>query len=109
MNDPNRQLPWPQHFFSRHTSPGDDMVVQPDGDWVHVEDGGGDINAHSPFPPHGVTGSSPFKWQDLFNAAGLPIVFGTRATSCPSTGDVYTSASACCGSARTAGRSTRRS
>jgi hypothetical protein len=71
---------------------GDDVVVQPDGDWVHVADCqfGSFLAAYSPAPPHDST-LSPLSIRELFRAAALPFAFGTRATVCGATGDLYIS------------------
>ena len=38
--------------------PGDDIVIQPDGDWVHVPDFGGIITAYTPDVAHVPTPSA---------------------------------------------------
>jgi len=78
-----------------HVTPpvgGDDMVIQPDGDWVHVPDFDGVITAYSPAPPHVATLSpTGLNVFGMFVEVGLPFVFGTRATVCDTTGDLYVS------------------
>lgn len=71
---------------------GDDMVIQPDGDWIHVGDFLTPISQILPFPPHTVT-SSPLDIQTIFTNAGLPFTCGSRAAICPHTGDFYVTAS----------------
>jgi len=69
---------------------GDDMVIQPNGDWIHVGDFQRPITRFSPVPPHMGTPSA-LNIQDIFADVGLPYVFGSRATVCDSTGDLYIS------------------
>jgi hypothetical protein len=69
---------------------GDDMVIQPNGDWIHVGDFSVGISCISPMPPHVVTPSG-LDLATIFAGAGLPFVFGSRATGCDSTGDFYVS------------------
>ena len=78
------------HVPGTVTGPADDMVIQPDGDWVWVGDSGAGIWNYSPAPPHpGVfTGLDVLA---MFTGAGLPFGCGTRATVCDTTGDVYVS------------------
>ena len=68
----------------------DDMVIQPDGDWVWVGDFTRPITAFSPASPH-VGAISGLDIQTIFINAGLPYVFGSRATVCDTTGDLYVS------------------
>lgn len=71
---------------------GDDLFIQPDGDWVHVGDFTVGLTAYSPALPHPhVTAASPLDVQTMFTGAGLPFVFGTRATVCDATGESYIS------------------
>ena len=71
---------------------GDDMVIQPDGDWVHVPDFGGIITAYTPDVTHVATPSATgLNIQGIFATAGLPFVWGSRATVCDTTGDLYIS------------------
>lgn len=69
---------------------GDDMVVQPDGDWVWIGDFVAGIINYSPVPPHTGTPSG-FDIQTIFANAGLTFVFGSRGAVCPTTGDIYLS------------------
>jgi hypothetical protein len=68
----------------------DDMVIQPDGDWVWVGDFNRPITAFSPMPPH-PGAISLLDIQTMFSSAGLPFVFGSRATVCDTNGDLYVS------------------
>jgi hypothetical protein len=80
---------------------GDDMVIQPNGDWVHVPDFTGVISSYSPIPPalphppagpHVRTPSvTGLNVQGIFTGAFLPFVHGSRAAVCPTTGEVYVS------------------
>ena len=73
-------------------NPGDDMVIQPDGDWVHVPDFAGVITAYDPFPPHLASPSTTgLNIQTMFNSDGLPFTAGTRATVCDENGEFYVS------------------
>lgn len=91
-------------FSVTHVSPtafaggGDDMVIQPDGDWIHVGDFTTPISQVLPFPPHPVT-PSPLDIQTIFTNAGLPFTCGSRAAVCPVTGDFYMTASCAPGGA----------
>ena len=63
-------------------TPGDDMVIQPDGDWVHVPDFAGVITAYSPAPGHvptpSATGLNPL---GIYGAAGRPFGCGKFLSS----------------------------
>lgn len=73
-------------------TPGDDMVIQPDGDWVHVPDFSGVITAYQPFPPHvGTPSATGLNVLGMFDDASLPFVFGSRASVCDPNGMVYVS------------------
>ncbi|OFW00098.1 MAG: hypothetical protein A3F68_01490 [Acidobacteria bacterium RIFCSPLOWO2_12_FULL_54_10] len=59
--------------------PGDDLVIQPDGDWVHVGDFNTPLEAYNPAVPEPhATALSPLDIQTMFTNAGLPFVFGSR-------------------------------
>ncbi len=76
------------HVPASVTGPADDMVIQPDGDWVWFGDSGAGIWNYSPMPPHpGVF--SGLDVAAMFGGAGLPFLCGTRATVCDTTGDSY--------------------
>ena len=72
---------------------GDDLVIQPDGDWVHVGDFTQPLTAysHNPVAPFHTVTPSALDIQTIFANATLPFVFGSRATVCDSTGDLYIS------------------
>lgn len=77
---------------------GDDIVIQLDGDWVHVPDFDGVITAYLPAAPHtpfpstgGLDSGLELNIEDMFDDAGLPFIFGSRATVCDTTGDLYIS------------------
>ena len=78
-----------------HTTPptaGDDMVIQPDGDWVHVPDFSGVITAYLPFPPHvGAPSATGLNISGMFSNAGLPFINGSRASVCDTNGMTYVS------------------
>lgn len=78
-----------------HVTPptaGDDMVIQPDGDWVHVPDFNGVITAYAPTPPHAAAPSpTGLNLVQMFSDAGLPFQCGSRATVCDTTGELYVS------------------
>lgn len=67
---------------------GDDIVVQPDGDWIWVGDFLVPITQFSPKPPFTATPSA-LNLQGMFTAAGLPFVAGSRAAVCDITGVIY--------------------
>jgi hypothetical protein len=71
---------------------GDYLVIQPDGDWVHIGDGGGQIIAYSPFAPHAAS-PSDLSVDVLLDDEGLTPTFGTRASVCSNSGTVYVSQS----------------
>lgn len=74
------------------TVAGDDLVIQPDGDWIHAGDFSGRFTAYRPAGPEPhLTTASSFSIQGIFTSAGLPFVNGSRATVCDSTGDLYVS------------------
>ncbi len=75
---------------------GDDFVVQPDGDWVWIGDDINGIIAYDPAPAHPPT-VSPLNVATIFAAAGRPFVYGTRATVCGGSGEVYISYSGATG------------
>lgn len=75
---------------------GDDMVVQPDGDWVWVGDFNNAITQVSPIPPHPAT-ATLLDIATMAGAAGLPFTAGSRAAVCDITGDIYVSYSAATG------------
>jgi hypothetical protein len=83
--------------FATHLTPpvaGDDMVIQPNGDWVHVPDFNGIMTAYSPSPPHTATPSpTGLDIEGMFTDAGLAFVCGSRATVCDITGDIFVSSS----------------
>ena len=73
-------------------SGGDDIVIQPDGEWVHVGDFDVPLTAYSPAGPEDhATVTSPLNILDIFTSAGLPFIYGSRATVCDSTGELYIS------------------
>jgi hypothetical protein len=78
-----------------HTIPpvaGDDMVIQPNGDWVHIPDFAGVIISYSSMPPHTATPSpTGLNLQGMYMGVGLPFTCGSRATVCDTTGDFYVS------------------
>ncbi len=68
------------------------MVIQPDGDWVHVGDFNVPLTAYSPAGPEPhATVTSPLNISDIFTSADLLFSFGSRATVCDSTGELYIS------------------
>lgn len=69
---------------------GDDMVIQPNGDWIWVGDFAAGIIRFSPAAPHNNVPSA-LNLEGIFNDAGLPFIFGSRGTVCDTTGDVYVS------------------
>jgi hypothetical protein len=70
--------------------PGDDMVIQPDGDWIHIGDFARPITRYLPSAGHAAFPSA-LNIQGIFAAAGRPYVHGSRATVCDITGDIYIS------------------
>jgi hypothetical protein len=78
---------------------GDDIVIQPDGDWVHAGDFTARIAAYSPVHPHAVGDQSPQDILSIFQDAGLAFDCGSRATVDDFTGEVFLSWS--CGSGGT--------
>jgi hypothetical protein len=70
--------------------PGDDLVLQPNGTWVHVGDFTRPITAFSPAVGHAAS-LSALNIQTMFTNAGLPFIHGSRATVCDITGDLYVS------------------
>jgi len=70
---------------------GDDFVMQPDGDWIHVGDFDRGVRAYSPAPPHPQTGQSTKGVDAMFYDEGLVFVFGTRACVDDRTGELYLS------------------
>ncbi|MEZ5966150.1 MAG: hypothetical protein R3F56_20100 [Planctomycetota bacterium] len=69
---------------------GDDLVIQPAGNWVWVGDFNSGIISFAPFPPHAAT-ASPLALQAMFTASALPFIAGSRAAVCDVTGTVYVS------------------
>ena len=78
-----------------HVTPptaGDDMVIQPEGDWIHVPDVEGVITEYLPFAPHvGTPSATGLNIAGMFSNALLPFVFGSRASVCDTNGMVYVS------------------
>jgi len=77
-----------------HATPpiaGDDMVIQPDGDWVHVGDFTATVAAYSPVHPHLMTEESLQNMQAIFQSAGLAFECGSRATVDDFTGEIFIS------------------
>ena len=78
-----------------HATPptaGDDVVIQPDGDWIHVPDFSGVITEYLPFPPHvGTPSATGLNISSMFSNAGLSFVNGSRASVCDTNGMVYIS------------------
>lgn len=72
---------------------GDDMIIQPDGDWVWVGDFQNGIIAFSPVPAH-AGAVSGLLVETMFTNNALPFIAGTRAASCEGTGEFYISFSA---------------
>jgi hypothetical protein len=70
--------------------PGDDMVIQPDGDWIHIGDFMRPITRFLPSAGHAGFPSA-LNIQTIFNDAGRPFVHGSRATVCDITGEIYIS------------------
>jgi hypothetical protein len=67
---------------------GDDMVVQPDGDWVWVGDFNNAITQVSPIPPHPAV-TTLLDIGTMTANAGLTFTAGSRAAVCDITGDLY--------------------
>ncbi|MBK8980250.1 MAG: hypothetical protein IPM29_30480 [Planctomycetes bacterium] len=75
---------------------GDDMVNQPDGDWIWVGDFNLPIVQILPFPPFPQMPSA-LNLQTMFNNAGLAYIAGSRAAVCDVTGVLYVSFSGATG------------
>jgi hypothetical protein len=69
---------------------GDDMVIQPDGDCIHIGDFRRPITRFLPSAGHAGFPSA-LNIQTIFTDAGRPIGPGSRATVCDITGDIYVS------------------
>ncbi|MFO1054902.1 MAG: hypothetical protein U1F36_22000 [Planctomycetota bacterium] len=67
---------------------GDDVVIQPDGDWIFVGDFNVPITKYLPFPPFAAFPSA-LNLQAMFAAANLPFINGSRAAVCDATGAIY--------------------
>jgi hypothetical protein len=71
-------------------TPGDDIVIQPDGDWVHAPDtSGGPLAAYNPTTFARTDSATGLNVRGMFLGAGLPFVFGTRLAGCSNTGEMY--------------------
>jgi len=70
---------------------GDDMMIQPDGDWVHVGDFNRYVRAYSPVAPHPNTATSTVDMWTMFMNEALLFDCGTRATMDAVTGEPYIS------------------
>jgi hypothetical protein len=75
---------------------GDDLVVQPDGDWIWIGDNGAPIVQILPAPPHLMTPSA-LNLMGMCAAAAIPFTAGTRAAVCDLTGVIYVTNSAATG------------
>lgn len=69
---------------------GDDLVIQPDGDWIWVGDFTRPITKFLPFPPFAAF-PSLLDVQTMFTNAGLGFIAGSRAAVCDVTGVIYVS------------------